>query len=124
MIEIKNQKLKQMIYSDFNKERKRMIRQLKAENSSMSERMDIMSDKEGKLIRPMLFYLVYLIFSDGLSKDMSRIALGIEWIHSGSLIHDDIMDNGSVRRGRKTVISEYGLLKGAGAGGFHRTDSI
>ncbi len=109
MFEIENQRLKQMIYSDFTNERKRMIRWLKAGNSNMAEMVERMAGSEGKLIRPVLFYLVYLLFSDSLLRGMGRIALGIEWIHSASLIHDDIMDNGLVRRGRKTFISEYGL---------------
>lgn len=109
MYEIKNQRLKRMIESDFTNEKKRMIRQLKAGNGNMAQMTDRMADSEGKLIRPVLFYLVYLLFSDCPQRGMGRAAVGIEWIHSASLIHDDIMDNGLARRGGKSFVSEYGL---------------
>ncbi len=88
---------------------KELVRQLKAGNGNMAQMADWMAGSEGKLIRPVLFYLVYLLFSDCLQRGMGRVAVGIEWIHSASLIHDDIMDNGLVRRGRKSFVSEYGL---------------
>jgi octaprenyl-diphosphate synthase len=46
------------------------------------------------------------------------IAAGFELIHSATLIHDDINDGGSTRRGRETVYKRYGLHDAIVTGDF------
>lgn len=57
----------------------------------------------GKRLRPFLIYIVGEAF--GVSKDkLDSAASAIEFIHSGSLVHDDLpaMDNDTLRRGKPT----------------------
>lgn len=56
----------------------------------------------GKRLRPILAYMATSLFSDDLEKTTAP-ALGIEIFHNFSLLHDDLMDNASMRRGEPTV---------------------
>lgn len=56
----------------------------------------------GKRIRPVLVLMAAEIFGTD-SKKALNAALAIEVFHNFSLIHDDIMDDAPIRRGKKTV---------------------
>jgi len=61
---------------------------------------------EGKFIRPML---VFSAAAKGADKQkLIRRAAIAELIHLSTLIHDDVIDNASIRRGNPTVHSKYG----------------
>lgn len=59
--------------------------------------------KAGKLIRGFLLLETYLLLSKNNSPLPLPLASAIELIHSGLLIHDDIMDQDFLRRGKKTI---------------------
>jgi len=60
----------------------------------------------GKRIRPILVLIAYQLFDLNFRKAISP-ALGIEIFHNFTLIHDDIMDNASLRRGKQTVHEKW-----------------
>ncbi|HEY0222703.1 MAG TPA: farnesyl diphosphate synthase [Lactovum miscens] len=64
----------------------------------------------GKRIRPILFLAILEGFGLELKLAHYNIAAAIEWIHTGSLIHDDLpaMDNDDYRRGKLTNHKVYG----------------
>ena len=69
--------------------------------------------KGGKRLRPVLLLMCYELVSgkNSLTDDgVLRLALGIELVHSYSLVHDDmqIMDDDPVRRGQPAVHTLYG----------------
>jgi len=59
-------------------------------------------DLGGKRLRPMLVLLAAEL-NGRRAEDALGPALGIEWFHNFSLLHDDIMDQASLRRGKPTV---------------------
>lgn len=61
----------------------------------------------GKRLRPVLVLLSYNLFSDDIEKALPA-ALAIEVFHNFTLLHDDIMDNASVRRAKPTVHCKFG----------------
>ncbi len=61
----------------------------------------------GKRLRPTLLLAAYNIFSDDMSKALPA-ATAIEMFHNFTLLHDDIMDNAEVRRGRPSVYAKWG----------------
>jgi len=69
----------------------------------------------GKLLRP---YLVLLACQavGGQMEQALPLAAGIQLIHNFTLIHDDIQDVSSMRRGRATVWSLWGVAHGITAG--------
>ncbi len=61
----------------------------------------------GKRLRPTLLLAAYNIFADEMSKALPA-ATAIEMFHNFTLLHDDIMDNAVVRRGRPSVFAKWG----------------
>lgn len=61
----------------------------------------------GKRLRPVLSMLACEAAS-GNHKQVMPFALAVEIIHNFTLVHDDIMDKSSLRRGMNTVHIEYG----------------
>jgi geranylgeranyl diphosphate synthase, type I len=77
--------------------------------------LDDTSINQGKRIRPILT----LLCTEGSGGDWLGAlpaAVAIELIHNFSLIHDDIEDNGSIRRSKEAVWKKWGLAKGLNAG--------
>lgn len=63
----------------------------------------------GKRMRPKLLLLAHQCIAGTLTKDVYQLALAIETLHNFSLVHDDIIDNAPIRRGKKTVHEEWNL---------------
>lgn len=59
-------------------------------------------DGGGKRLRPVLLMAAAEAFG-GKAQEVMPQALGIEMFHNFTLLHDDVMDNADVRRGRPTV---------------------
>lgn len=61
----------------------------------------------GKRIRPVLCLMGNELFDD-ISADAFHVASAVELFHNFTLIHDDIMDQAPLRRGKPTVHALYG----------------
>jgi geranylgeranyl pyrophosphate synthase len=66
-------------------------------------------DAGGKRFRPLLTILSFEISSREPYQKILDLSAGYELIHTASLIHDDIIDGSSVRRGRPSVNAKYGI---------------
>ncbi|HEY8734787.1 MAG TPA: polyprenyl synthetase family protein, partial [Puia sp.] len=66
-----------------------------------------MLEDGGKRIRPVLCLMGNELFGD-IQPDSWKIATALELFHNFTLIHDDIMDNAPLRRGKSTVHAKYG----------------
>mgnify|MGYP005797854865 CR=1 FL=1 len=67
----------------------------------------------GKRIRPLLAYAAGELVG-AKEEALDHIALSLEYIHSYSLVHDDMpcMDNDTLRRGKLTTHNKYGVAMG------------
>lgn len=63
----------------------------------------------GKRIRPRVMALSYLAAGGSDIDEVIPVAAALELIHTASLIHDDINDQGEFRRGRETINSHWGI---------------
>ncbi|WP_308501125.1 polyprenyl synthetase family protein [uncultured Alistipes sp.] len=61
----------------------------------------------GKRLRPMLLMLACGIFTDDIQHALPAAA-AVEVFHNFTLLHDDIMDNAAVRRGKPSVYAKWG----------------
>ena len=61
----------------------------------------------GKRMRPVLAMLAYNIYADDIQRVLPA-AVAVEVFHNFTLLHDDIMDNAAVRRGRESVFAKWG----------------
>lgn len=60
----------------------------------------------GKRLRPVLMMLTCEMYG-GKVEESINAAIGIEIFHNFTLLHDDIMDQAPIRRGRKTVYKKW-----------------
>ena len=62
----------------------------------------------GKRLRPVICLLTCEAFNGDINKALPT-ACALEFLHSGSLVIDDIQDKSLMRRGEKTLHTKYGL---------------
>ena len=62
----------------------------------------------GKRLRPVLALMACNLFSDQIDEAVVPVT-GLEIFHNFTLVHDDIMDKATVRRGFQAVHSKWGL---------------
>ncbi len=65
----------------------------------------------GKRYRPILLLLTYQAVTGESPERALNAALAVEFFHNFSLVHDDIMDNDPIRRGKPSVHEVYGVNK-------------
>ena len=70
----------------------------------------------GKRLRPLLILLAYEIAGGEDVEEVMPLALAFEMIHTATLVHDDINDEASLRRGVETIHTRAGLAKAVIAG--------
>lgn len=89
-------------------------------NEELAEAMAYSVQAGGKRLRPMLMQETFRMFAEGREEPEILFAFmaAIEFIHTYSLIHDDLpaMDNDEYRRGQLTCHAKYGEAAGILAG--------
>lgn len=76
--------------------------------NELYEPIDYILQIGGKRIRPVIVLLGTDLF-DGDVKQAVKPSLAIEYFHNFSLMHDDIMDDAPLRRGKQTVHEKYNV---------------
>jgi len=70
---------------------------------------DYLRESGGKRVRPALAILSnYAVGGDGSRYNSIRMATVMEFLHTATLVHDDIIDSADTRRNRPTVNALYG----------------
>ncbi|MFC5047392.1 polyprenyl synthetase family protein [Aquimarina hainanensis] len=89
--------------------------QINKEPKSLYEPISYILNLGGKRLRPVLVLMTAEMFG-GSYKEALDAALAIEVFHNFSLVHDDIMDDAPLRRGKETVHEKWdvntGILSG------------
>ncbi len=88
------------------------------ENPELTEMCQYVISSGGKRLRPALCIMSYNLNGGTDPKVPARVGAAFEIIHSASLIHDDINDQGEIRRGRRTLHKEYSVSKAIIAGDY------
>ncbi|KAJ6966214.1 hypothetical protein NC652_003940 [Populus alba x Populus x berolinensis] len=94
-----------------------------AENPVLMSAAEQIFGAGGKRMRPALVFLVSrataeVVGMKELTTEHRRLAEIIEMIHTASLIHDDVLDESDMRRGKETVHQLYGTRVAVLAGDF------
>jgi octaprenyl-diphosphate synthase len=88
-----------------------------AESSQMKKMLNHVCSSGGKKIRPLILMLSTEVCGGDMNKSIDA-ALAIELIHSASLIHDDLLDGGILRRGMPSAHEKYGVAAALLCGDF------
>lgn len=94
------EELREMIEAELEK------KEYVEEPYALYEPLVYMLEGGGKRLRPILTMMAYNLYRDDVEKVL-KIAVGIEIFHNYTLLHDDVMDDSSLRRGRPTVHKKW-----------------
>ena len=75
-------------------------------DGQLSMALDYIRQRNGKRMRPMLIMLMAKNYGQ-VTETTYRAALGLELLHTASLVHDDIVDEAAERRGQASVNAVY-----------------
>jgi octaprenyl-diphosphate synthase len=95
-----------------------MRRSVSSEQPLLTEISLYVIGSGGKRMRPGVTLLSFKATGGGAPEDAIRMASSFEMIHSATLIHDDINDEGDFRRGRVAAYRKYGTQRALIAGDF------
>ena len=89
----------------------KLARLLDSNESVIAEICHYLVDAGGKRLRPTFILLVYRACGGADTNVESAVdaAIALELIHSATLLHDDIVDGGLLRRGKSSAFARYGL---------------
>jgi heptaprenyl diphosphate synthase len=93
--------------SDMKQVEQIMLYSVRSRHENVEEVLSGMIRKGGKKLRP-LFLLLASGFGTVQSEEILEAAAAIEMIHMATLIHDDIIDEATLRRGQITAQSKFG----------------
>lgn len=97
---------------------KTILDTLHSENAELDEMCRYVIQAGGKRVRPIICILSHLACGGTNRERAISVGSAFEIVHTASLVHDDINDNGEVRRGRKTLHITHTLSKAIIAGDF------
>ncbi|MDO4172397.1 MAG: polyprenyl synthetase family protein [Prevotellaceae bacterium] len=75
-------------------------------DGQLSLALDYIRQRAGKRMRPILILLMSKVYGE-VTESVYRAALGLELLHTASLVHDDIVDESAERRGQASVNAVY-----------------
>ena len=90
---------------------------MQAETKPMDSIMRYVQESQGKRLRPILVLLSAKLFGE-VNERTLRAATFVEMMHSATLIHDDVVDDTTERRGRASVKAQFGNHSAVLAGDY------
>lgn len=98
----------------------KLSRLLDSNEAIIGEICHYLVDAGGKRLRPLFILLIYRACGgiSGNVEDAIDAAIALELIHSATLLHDDIIDGGLLRRGKPSAFARYGFAPSLVAGDF------
>ncbi|MDX1505261.1 MAG: polyprenyl synthetase family protein [Spongiibacter sp.] len=109
--------IRQVVDQDFTAVNDFIIEQLQSRVEMVENIGHYIIDAGGKRLRPMLTLLSAGAIG-AQQRDQVRLAAVIEFIHTATLLHDDVVDLSELRRGRPTANAEFGNAPSVLVGDF------
>lgn len=87
-----------------------MKKTVKSGDSYLDGSLDYLMASGGKMIRPMLLLIGARLGREynNMEKGLIALSTAIETIHLATLVHDDIIDQSTMRRGQLSIQAKYG----------------
>lgn len=98
--------IKQPIIGELNDFIDLFDKSLSHSDGLLGHALEHIRQRGGKRMRPMLILLFAKIFG-GVNDATLHAAVGLELLHTASLVHDDVVDESEERRGQSSVNAEY-----------------
>ena len=98
--------IKQPIASDLSDFIALFEQALSHEDGMLGSALSHIRQRGGKRMRPILMLLMAKTYGD-VSQVTQHSAVGLELLHTASLVHDDVVDESGERRGQASVNATY-----------------
>lgn len=98
--------IKQPITNDFSEFISLFEQSLTHDDGMLGSALSHIRQRGGKRMRPMLMLLMAKNYGD-VSMVTQHSAVGLELLHTASLVHDDVVDESGERRGQASVNASY-----------------
>ena len=115
--------IRQLADNDMNNVNKLIYKQLESDVALINQLGFYIINGGGKRMRPLLSILAARAV-DYKGEDHLKLAAIIEFIHTASLLHDDVVDESLLRRGRETANALFGNSASVLVGDFLYTRSF
>jgi len=111
-----------VVNNEFSLVNEHILSQLKSEIPLIEQIGYYIISNGGKRLRPLLVLMAARACSksddDSYQDNMVKMATIIEFIHTATLLHDDVVDESDMRRGKKTANEEWGNAPSVLVGDF------
>ena len=94
-----------------------LVKSISSDISLASEISNYLVSSGGKRIRPVICILIAKTYGYK-GKDLIKLATSIELLHTATLIHDDVVDQSLVRRGKQSIQAKWDNAHGVLVGDF------
>ena len=111
------QQIRAIVASEFEQVNQLIVEQLHSDVPMVENVGHYIVDAGGKRLRPLLVLLSAAALG-GCEAAHVKLAAIIEFIHTATLLHDDVVDISSLRRGRPTANAEFGNAPSVLVGDF------
>ncbi|MCB1854554.1 MAG: polyprenyl synthetase family protein [Pseudomonadales bacterium] len=111
------QQIRATVSSEFDQVNQLIIEQLRSDVAMVENVGHYIVDAGGKRLRPLLVLLTAAALGE-CSGDHIKFAAVVEFIHTATLLHDDVVDLSTLRRGRPTANAEFGNAPSVLVGDF------
>jgi len=111
----------QSVEQDFGKVNQLISAQLSSDVPLVEKIAQYIVESGGKRMRPLLVLLVGRALdsnSDQSINDQCKLAAVIEFLHTATLLHDDVVDTSNMRRGKSTANAKWGNAPSVLVGDF------
>ncbi len=114
---MKLEKIRSLVSTDFQEVDRLIQRRLHSQVALVDQIASYIIHSGGKRLRPLLVLLAARACGHRGSKHVDGAAI-IEFIHTATLLHDDVVDGSSLRRGRDTANEVFGNAASVLVGDF------
>ncbi len=107
-----------LVAEDFSAVDAMIIEQLRSEVTLVEDISQYLVKGGGKRIRPLVTLLVAGALGDDHNPSQVKLACAIEFLHTATLLHDDVVDMSALRRGQPTANANWGNASSVLVGDF------
>jgi octaprenyl-diphosphate synthase len=102
----KLEEITQLTRDDVREFNQSLMSQIRSDDEKLNKILDFVFDRKGKQVRAHLVFLSSRLFGTVTSKTQLAAVL-IQLLHTSTLMHDDVVDDADIRRGKSTVNAKW-----------------
>lgn len=110
--------LKKFMAGELTRVKKIVKEELKPNGTIVNDKSFELFNSGGKKLRPMFTILAGKLGGEEHYNDVLKTSASLELLHMATLVHDDIIDDSELRRGKPTVFYEEGYFQAVNTGNY------